>query len=211
MLIRTRLIGLSLASVGLFFVACAGGGGGGPASQSRTEAESAAKIKEQLDAMQPTTHTFAQANPVRLWEATKGYMQHAFKLEEPPNGDIPVNAPAGSSTRYVESKVIEWFGDGMLHRTRVMAKIEPEPGSLTDMRLSVLALVIEPVPQFELAQENRPVPFEWQLQGNNPMVEKTVKDAIVKRYICAAEGRPIPDDELVVFPSTDARKTATPK
>ncbi len=180
---------------------CSSSGGSSAQAQSfdRLTPE---ETRQQLDRLQPTTHVFAGGDAAKLWEATRGYMQRAFPLEDGPPGDVPVTVAAGERRiRYVESKLIEWIADGFAHRTRVMVRMVPDGNSPTDLRIDVLSLAIEAMPQFEEAQEGRPLAYVWQLQGSNPAVERVVRDNIVRRYLCILEGRPIPAEEDLVLPS----------
>jgi hypothetical protein len=145
--------------------------------------------------LKPAERFVANADSRLLWQATSGYLERAFPLDELPAG--LTDGTAGS--RQVRTKLVEWVGDGFPHRTRVFAEVRPDPANPAHLRLRVSALMIEAEPDFDAAAEGRPIPYQWRLVGSNQRIEETVIDQIMRRYLALVEGKPIPiDDELVV-------------
>jgi hypothetical protein len=202
---RMRRSPWPLVLTALALVSCAGGGGGGdgagsPGGGSTTAAtprsQSDAEIDHIMRRLQPTERFVANADARLLWQATSGYMDRAFPLDE-----VPVGAAETGAGRQIRTQLVEWVGDGLPHRTRLFVEIRPDAANPANMRLRVTALMIEAEPQLEEAKEGVPLRYSWRLVGSNQRIEETVADHIMKRYLALIEGKPIPIDEELVVPT----------
>jgi hypothetical protein len=195
---RLRLRGAAvavLAAASLLGSCASGGGSGGAGAGGRQAPQTEGEIAEIMRGLKPTERFVANADTRLLWQAASGYMDRAFPLDELPAG--AAEGPGG--TRQIRSKLVEWIGDGLPHRTRVFLEMRPDPANPANARLRVVALMIEAQPDLEAATEGRPIPYEWRLLGSNQRVEETVIEQIMRRYLALQEGKPLPlDDELVV-------------
>lgn len=185
---------LMLLTVCLFSWSCAETAGtslarGGP---EQTDDE-IAKVMGDLKASE---RLVPNADSRLLWQAAQGYMDRAFPLDE-----LPAAATAGGpgQSRQIRSQLIEWYGDGLPHRTRVFVEVRPDGSNAANMKLRAVALMIESEPQLEQARQGIPLEYKWRLVGSNQRIEETVLDQIMRRYLALVEGKPLPlDDELGV-------------
>jgi hypothetical protein len=198
--VTSKVSWMSIAVV-LALLGCAGGGAGGSggagggSAAARAQPQTDAEIARIMAGLQPTERLVPNADARILWQATSGYMERAFPLDELPAG---VARESGAS-RQIRTKLVEWTGDGLPHRTRVFVEIRPDAASPANMRLRVTALMVESEPQLEQAKPGEPLQYSWRLVGGNSRIEETVADQIMRRYTALREGRPLPiDDELLV-------------
>jgi hypothetical protein len=179
----------TLSCAALAVSACTSGTVASAIAKPQTDAE----INRVMSGLQPTERFVPNADAKLLWQATSGYMDRAFPLDE-----LPPNAQQGQS-RQLRTKLVEWIGEGLPHRTRVFVEIRPDAANAANMRLRVIALMVEPEPQLEQARPGQEIQYAWKLVGSNTRIEETVADQIMRRYEALREGKPLPvDDELLV-------------
>ena len=174
----------------------------GPSNSTGMAARAAPKQDEGdvdriLKSLKPTERLVANADSRLLWQATQGYMERAFPLDE-----LPPAATAGSS-KQVRTRLVEWIGDGLPHRTRVFVEVRPDAGNAANMRLRVTALMIESEPRFEDARDGVPIQYDWKLVGKNERVEDVVAEQIMRRYLALREGKPLPLEEEMILPGRE--------
>jgi hypothetical protein len=183
---------MMLVMVVLFSWSCAQSAGvslarGGP-EQSDDE------IAKIMGDLKPTERLVPNADSRLLWQAATGYMERAFPLDE-----LPAAATSGgpNQSRQIRTRLVEWHGDGLPHRTRVFVELRPDAANAANVRLRAVALMVESEPQLEQARQGVPLEYKWRLVGSNPRIEETVLDHIMKRYLALVEGKPLPlDDEM---------------
>ena len=112
--------------------------------------------------------------------------------------------PSNSVGKQVRTRLVEWIGDGLPHRTRVFVEVRPDAGNAANMRLRVTALMIESEPNFEEAREGVPIQYDWKLVGKNERVEEVVADQIMRRYLALREGKPLPLEEEMILPGRES-------
>jgi hypothetical protein len=184
--------------VALLLASCAGGaGGGGGVAGAIGRPQTDSEIDQMIRELKPTERFVANADASLLWQATSGYMDRAFPLDEVPTG----LSPGSRGSRQIRTKLVEWVGDGLPHRTRVFVEIRPDAANAANMRLRVTALMVEAEPQLEQAQPGQPVQYSWRLVGSNSRIEETVAEHIMRRYLALREGRPLPIDEELLVPT----------
>jgi hypothetical protein len=185
----------------LAVLSCASGGGGSVASAVRASGkQSKAEVDKIMGGLKPTERFVANADAQLLWQAASGYMERAFPLDQLP----PAATSGEGGSRQIRTRLVEWVGDGLPHRTRVFVEVRRDAENAAHMRLRVIALLIESEPQLELASPGQPLEYNWRLAGNNARVEETVADHILKRYLALREGKPLPLEEEMILPGREA-------
>jgi hypothetical protein len=179
------------SSVGMSAARASGAAAGQP--------QSAAEVDRIMVGLKPTERFVANADSRLLWQAAQGYMQRAFPLDELPSAAVTGN------DKQVRSKLVEWMGDGLPHRTRVFVDVRPDVANAANMRLRVTALMIESEPELEQAREGQPLAYNWRLVGSNSRVEDTIADQIMRRYLALSEGKPLPLDEELILPGLEQK------
>lgn len=186
------LVVLTLA----FVISSCATSGSGPYEQSPDE------VRRVLATMMPTTRLVVEAKVDQLDTAARGYMERAFPLSL---ADTTPKAAARGSPLVLESETIEWFADGMPHRTRVRVDVFQDPIVAKHRRVEVRAQLIEPEFQLEQARAGQPLGVVWKLSGSNPKIEELVLQQIMNRYLALVENRPIQEATEWVVP-TEAPK-----
>jgi hypothetical protein len=183
-------------------LALGGCAGSGTVASAISKGQSEDEVNRKIGSLQPTERLVANADARLLWQATSGYMDRAFPLDEIPAGVLQ----APGQTKQLRTKLVEWTGDGLPHRTRVFVELRPDPTNAANLRLRVTALMVEPEPQLEQARPGEQLEYSWRLVGSNTRIEETVADQIMRRYLALREGKPLPIDEELIVP---VRKTET--
>jgi hypothetical protein len=188
-----------LIPIVLVLASCASSSGpSGPARAQGRQTD--ADIDKIIRGLEPTERFVANADASLLWQATSGYMDRAFPLDELPT----VAAQGAGGSRQIRTKLVEWMGDGLPHRTRLFVEIRPDAGNPANMRLRVTALMVEAEPQLEQARPGAPIEYSWRLVGKNARIEEVVAEHIMRRYVALREGKPIPADEELLVPKPTA-------
>jgi hypothetical protein len=170
----------------------------GLAARAGPREQNQADVDRILTTLKPTERLVANADSRLLWQAAQGYMERAFPLDE-----LPPAATAGAS-KQVRTRLVEWVGDGLPHRTRVFVEVRPDAANAANMRLRVTALMIESEPNFEEAREDVPLQYNWKLVGKNERVEEVVAEQIMRRYLALREGKPLPLEEEMILPGRES-------
>lgn len=150
--------------------------------------QSPEEVRQILGSMVPTTRLVADARPDVLATAARGYMTRAFPLSA---ADTSPESASVDGRLAFETETIEWFADGMPHRTRVRVDVYADTVMPRHRRVEVRASMIEPEYQLADARPGQPLVVLWKLLGSNTKVEELVLEQIMNRYLALVENRPI--------------------
>lgn len=190
----------AVLALGSVLASCASSAGG-------RYGQSPEEVRQVLASMMPTTRLVVDAKVDQLDLAARGYMERAFPLSA--EDSTPKTAPKGGPLVF-ESETIEWFADGMPHRTRVRVDVYQDPIVAKHRRVEVRAQLIEPEFQLADARAGQPLGVMWKLSGSNPKVEELILQQIMNRYLALVENRPINEASEWLVP-TEAPKVESIK
>lgn len=155
------------------------------------------EVRQILNTMVPTTRLVADARPDMLATAARGYMSRAFPLSV---ADTSPETASVDGRLAFETETIEWFADGMPHRTRVRVDVYADGVIPRHRRVEVRASMIEPEYQLADARPGQPLVVLWKLLGSNTKVEELVLEQIMNRYLALVENKPIDASNEWVVP-----------
>ncbi len=172
---------ISVVCAGLLVAGCV-------TTSSGAVGQSPEEVRQILGTMVPTTRLVADARADVLATAARGYMTRAFPLSVADTS--PETAPVDGRLAF-ETDTIEWFADGMPHRTRVRVDVYADGVIPRHRRVEVRASMIEPEYQLADARPGQPLVVLWKLVGSNTKFEELVLEQIMNRYLALVENKPI--------------------